>query len=81
MTWLLSLVGSPILRVVAGASVVILIFWLMIQYGKSIQEQEQIQEQLEGHIDTRERIDEAIRNTPIDTDGAIGVLDDFLDSR
>lgn len=78
---LLTLVGSPILRVVGVVSAVILISWLLIQYGASTQEQGQEIQRLQGNIQTMERIDEAIRNTPSNVDGANSLLDQFLDSR
>ena len=55
--------------------------YLMIQYIKTIGKQEQQIEKLEKDLQTRKRIDAAIRNAPSDLDGSVRVLDDFLTSR
>jgi hypothetical protein len=57
------------------------IFWALIQYGENTQAREQEVQQLQNQVETRNQIDEAIRRTPTDPDGARGVLSDFLDSR
>lgn len=81
IAWLNTRVG---LRMVIPAAIVLVvgvISWFLIQYGENTQAREQEVQQLQNQIETRERIDEAIRRTPTDTDGARGVLSDFLDSR
>lgn len=76
-----SIVGSRLFAPVASALVVILIFWGLIQYGQNTERNSQEADRLRDQIETRDRIDEAIRNTPDDTDGARGVLTDFIQSR
>jgi len=81
MIRLITRVGLKRLIPVGIVLVVGLISWLLIQYGENTQAREQEVQQLQNQIETRERIDEAIKRTPADTDGARGVLSDFLDSR
>ena len=61
--------------------VVGLIVFGLIQYGGNIESERNQVERLEQEVETRERIDEAIRNTPTDTDGARRLLNEFLQSR
>jgi hypothetical protein len=62
--WILRLVGSPkmVLPVVL-ALVVILASFFMIQYGKNIEGKNNEIEQLDRYINTREKIDESIKNS------------------
>lgn len=55
--------------------------YLMTQHIKTIGQQELQIQKLEQDMQTRRRIDAAIRNAPSDRDGSIRVLDDFLNSR
>ena len=68
---LLSLVGSPLARIVGGVLAVGLILWLTIQYGQSIERNNQLQEDLQNNVETRERIDESIDSSPTDPSGAL----------
>lgn len=68
---LLKLVGSPLFRIVGSVLVATLIFWLMIQYGRSIERSDQLQEDLQNNLETRERIDESISNSPTDPDSSL----------
>jgi len=67
---LLNLVGSPLVRIVGGVLAVGLTLWLMIQYGQSIERSNQLQEDLQNNVETRERIDESIGSSPTDPRGA-----------
>jgi len=55
--------------------------YLMTQHIKTIGQQELQIKQLQDSLQTRKRIDAAIRNAPSDRDGSLRVLDDFLSSR
>ena len=55
--------------------------YFLIQYIQDTGRQEVKVENLEQTIQTRSRIDAAIRNAPVDRDGSVGVLTDFLQSR
>lgn len=55
--------------------------YLMIQHIKTIGQQELQIEQLQNGLETRKKIDAAIRNAPSDRNGSLRVLDDFLSSR
>lgn len=68
---LLKLVGSPLFRIVGSVLVATLIFWLTIQYGRSIERSDQLQEDLQNNLETRERIDESISNSPTDPDSSL----------
>ena len=68
---LLKLVGSPLLRIVGSVLVATLIFWLTTQYGRSIERNDQLQEDLQNNLETRERIDESISNSPTDPDNSL----------
>ena len=70
----LYLIGTVLLVVTIGG-------YFLTQRLQDIGRQELQIEQLEQGIETRKRIDDAIRNTPSDRDGSVGVLDDFLRSR
>lgn len=71
---LLKLVGSPLFRIVGSVLVATLIFWLTIQYGRSIERNDQLQEDLQNNLETRERIDESISNSPTDPDSSLDWL-------
>jgi hypothetical protein len=68
---LLKLVGSPLFRIVGSVLVATLIFWLTIQYGRSIERNDQLQEDLQNNLETRGRIDESISNSPTDPDSSL----------
>jgi hypothetical protein len=68
------LIGAVLLTVTTGG-------YLMTQYIKTIGKQELQIEKLEQGIQTRKRIDAAIRNAPSDRDGSVRVLEGFLKSR
>ena len=55
--------------------------YLMTQHIKTIGQQELQIEQLQNGLETRKKIDAAIRNAPSDRNGSLRVLDDFLSSR
>ena len=55
--------------------------YLMTQHIKTIGQQELKIQTLQESLETRKRIDAAIRNAPSDRDGSLRVLDDFLSSR
>lgn len=63
MMGLLSLVGSPIARIVGSVLVATLIFWLLIQYGQNMERERQEQQDLRENLETRERIDDSIQDT------------------
>lgn len=72
------LVGSKTGRIVAGALAAILISYGVIQWWESSIEREtraqvQIEQQQSNHR-IKEEVDEAIRNSPIDVDGAVDWL-------
>lgn len=66
---------------VATLLVITISGYLMTQHIKTIGQQELQIKQLQDSLQTRKRIDAAIRNAPSDRDGSIRVLDDFLRSR
>lgn len=72
MIW--KLVGPRVLVGVGLVLVVGLISYTMIQYGVSMERERQAQENLQNNVDTRERIDNAIRNSPSDADAALRLL-------
>ncbi len=55
---------------------VILTSFLLIQYGQNIQEQRQIKEELQGNVETRERIDVELETAPTDPSDALDWLRD-----
>ena len=55
--------------------------YLMTQHIKTIGQQELKIEQLEQNLQTRKKIDAAIRNAPTTRDESVRVLNDFLNSR
>jgi hypothetical protein len=61
--------------------VVTTVGYLMTQHIKTIGQQELQIEQLQNSLETRKKIDAAIRNAPSDRNGSLRVLDDFLSSR
>jgi len=71
---MLNLVGSKWMLPVVLVLAVGLIFFGLIQYGKNTQEQENLNQQLQTEIETRERIDDAIRNSPTDPNAALEFL-------
>lgn len=66
---------------IAALSAIIIGGYLMIQQLKGIGRQEVQIENLQESLETREKIDEAVRNTPTDRNGSLGVLTDFLRTR
>lgn len=70
----LSLIGIALLAVITGG-------YFLTQRLQDIGRQDYQIEKLQQDLETRGRIDDAIRNTPTDTDGSLRVLDDFLNSR
>ena len=72
MMWLLA---GRNLKVIAGLVLAVgLISFGMIQYGKSIQKETQATEDLKDNVETRQRIDNAIRNRPSDAVDALRLL-------
>lgn len=55
--------------------------YFVTQHIKTIGQQELQIEKLQEDLQTRKRVDAAIRNAPSDRDGSLRVLDDFLRSR
>lgn len=55
--------------------------YFLIQRLQDIGRQDLQIERLEQDLQKRGRIDDAIRNTPTGRDGAVGVLNDFLNTR
>jgi hypothetical protein len=55
--------------------------YFVTQHIKTIGQQELQIEKLQEDLQTRKRVDAAIRNAPSDRNGSIRVLDDFLRSR
>ena len=68
------LIGTALLVATIGG-------YLMIQYIKTIGQQELQIEKLEQDLQIRKKVDAAIRNAPSDRDGSVRVLNDFLNSR
>lgn len=68
------LLGTALLVVTTGG-------YFLTQYIKTTGQQELQIETLEEELETRKRIDAATRNAPVDRDGSVGVLNDFLRSR
>lgn len=68
------ILGTTLLAAIIGG-------YFVVQQIKTIGRQEVEIEKLEQNLEVRGRIDAAIRNTPRDLDGALGVLDDFLSTR
>lgn len=79
MTTLLSPLRAYI--AIAALSTLIIGGYWMIQQLKDIGRQEVQIENLQENLETREKIDEAVRNTPTDRNGSLGVLTDFLRTR
>jgi len=73
---MLNFVGSKWMLPVVLVLAVGLISFSLIQYGKNTQEQENLNQQLQDNIETRERIDDAIRNSPDDPNAALEFLRD-----
>ena len=78
---LLKLIPLKAYLTVAALLVATTVGYLMIQHIKTIGQQELQIEQLQNGLETRKKIDVAIRNAPSDRDGSLRVLDDFLSSR
>lgn len=81
MTWLLQMiVGSKIGRTVALVLAVISISFATIQlWERGIRSQvlQEVEiESLKREVQTRDKIDEALRNSPRDVDAAIRMLED-----
>ena len=70
----LYLIGTVLLVVTIGG-------YFLTQRLQDIVRQELQIEKLEENLQIRNRIDAATRNAPVDRDGSIGVLNDFLNSR
>jgi hypothetical protein len=70
----LYLIGTVLLVAIIGG-------YFVIQHIKTIGRQEIQIEKLEESLETRKKIDAAVRNAPRDVNGSIRVLDDFLSSR
>lgn len=68
------LAGLVLLVIAAGG-------YFVFQHVKTLGQQEILTERLEQGLETRKRIDAAVRNSPRDTDGSLRVFGDFLDSR
>lgn len=78
---LLKLIPLKAYLIAAVLLVATTVGYLMTQHIKTIGQQELQIEKLEESLQTRKRIDAAIRNAPSDRNGSIRVLDDFLSSR
>ena len=78
---LLKLIPLKAYLIAAALLVATTVGYLMIQHIKTIGQQELQIEQLQNGLETRKKIDAAIRNAPSDRDGSLRVLDDFLSSR
>ena len=72
----MKLVGGPLPIIVVTVLVVGLTSYALIQYGKNIQEQENLNQRLQNNVETRERIDDAISNSPSDPNDALEFLRD-----
>ena len=70
----LYLIGTVLLVVTIGG-------YFLTQRLQDIGRQELQIEKLEENLQIRNRIDAATRNAPVDRDGSVGVLNDFLNSR
>lgn len=77
----LKLIPLKVYLTAAALLVVTIGGYLMTQHIKTIGQQELQIKQLQDSLQTRKRIDAAIRNAPSDRDGSLRVLDDFLSSR
>lgn len=78
---LLKLIPLKAYLIAAALLVATTVGYLMTQHIKTIGQQELQIEQLQNGLETRKKIDAAIRNAPSDRDGSLRVLDDFLSSR
>lgn len=78
---LLKLIPLKVYLIAAVLLVATTVGYLMTRHIKTIGQQELQIEKLEESLQTRKRIDAAIRNAPSDRNGSIRVLDDFLSSR
>ena len=78
---ILKLLPLKVYLIAAALLVATTVGYLMTQHIKTIGQQELKIEQLEQNLQTRKRIDAAIRNAPSSRDDSIRVLDDFLNSR
>lgn len=72
------IVGFQKIALVAGVLGVLGVGYLTIQWLQDTGKQELKIEVLEESLQTRERIDDAVRNSPTGRDNAIGVLNDFI---
>lgn len=77
----LRIIPLKVYLIAAVLLVAITVGYLMTRHIKTIGQQELQIEKLEESLQTRKRIDAAIRNAPSDRNGSIRVLDDFLSSR
>ena len=77
----LKLIPLKAYLIAAALLVATTVGYLMIQHIKTIGQQELQIEQLQNGLETRKKIDAAIRNAPSDRNGSLRVLDDFLSSR
>lgn len=68
------LIGAALLVITTGG-------YFLIQRIQDTGKQELKIEQLQEQIQTRERIDNAVRNSPSTSDGAVELLNDFINSR
>jgi hypothetical protein len=78
---LLKLIPLKAYLIAAALLVATTVGYLMTQHIKTIGQQELQIEQLQNGLETRKKIDAAIRNAPSDRNGSLRVLDDFLSSR
>lgn len=73
LSWI---VGSSLGRLVATVSLVGLILFGTIQYIRWDERDKLQKDQLQQQIETRKRVDDAVRNSPSDVDDAIEFLRD-----
>ena len=78
---ILKLIPLKVYLIAAVLLVVTIGGYLMTQHIKTIGQQELQIEKLEESLQTRKRIDAAIRNAPTTRDESVRVLNDFLSSR
>jgi predicted Holliday junction resolvase-like endonuclease len=77
----LRIIPLKVYLIVAVLLVATTVGYLMTQHIKTIGQQELQIEKLEESLQTRKRIDAAIRNAPTTRDESVRVLNDFLSSR
>ena len=77
----IKLIPLKVYLIAAALLVATTVGYLMTQHIKTIGQQELQIEQLQNGLETRKKIDAAIRNAPSDRNGSLRVLDDFLSSR